>query len=67
MAYWAEKGHRERDGQLKVEKNMESLFNANLGCQLSDEDKVILKDLESKKAKLLLDKEREWRLESRAT
>jgi hypothetical protein len=42
-------------------------FYANMGCQLSDEDKVILKDLESKKAKLLLDKEREWRLKSRAT
>jgi hypothetical protein len=38
-----------------------------MGCYLNDEDKLITKDLESKHAKLLLDKEREWRLKSRAT
>jgi hypothetical protein len=50
-----------------VDKNLESLFYIGPTCHIKNEDKVILKDLDSEKEKFLLDRERERRLKSGAT
>jgi len=61
------KGTLHRDSQLKdVEQNLDRIFKENVDGLFNAEMLNSIKLLESKKCKLLLDKENDWRIKSRA-
>jgi hypothetical protein len=64
--FWAGESYRIRDSQLKdVEHNLDRIFKENVEGLFSEEVLNSIKLLESKKCKLLLDRQNDWRLKSR--
>eukprot|EP01018_Ginkgo_biloba_P018081 Gb_04379 [translate_table: standard] len=64
---WASERFRARDGLLKeVELRLEELYRGTPEGNFSLEEKTCVTELESKKCKLLLDREKDWRIKSRA-
>jgi hypothetical protein len=66
-AQWA-KDKKQKDERLlkEVEAGLETLYNSEGFGYLTETQKLEVKQLEEKKRNILLEKEKEWRLKSRA-